>query len=175
MPPFYVIKSLNDAGEAVMLANLLGDNPADAWTTDSTSAMRHTRSDEAEGALAWFHKRCLELGAKNLTDTFGRAVVCRDPNPPPSEKSRKRGLGSTPNNGEEGVDAEGRWYVVCGIHAPSLVEWCMTGCSYHRRAELPAMANLLVAAWQLPTWVANAMLTRRMPYTIDGDTVVIEY
>ncbi|CUT13568.1 hypothetical protein BF49_4648 [Bradyrhizobium sp.] len=174
MPTFYVIKSLNDLGESVMLANFLGDDPADAWNADNTSAMRHTHHDEAKAALAWFYKRCLELGAKNLAGTFERAVVCRDTNPP-SENPRKRGLGSTPNNGEEGVDAEGRRYVVCGIHAPSLVEWCMAGGGYHLRAGLPAMANVLVATWELPAWVANAMLTRRMPYAIDGDTVVIEY
>lgn len=56
------------------------------------------------------------------------------------------------------------------INAPGMVAWAINGA--HFAKDRPAMVRVIADGWNIPAEAARALLTGKVPHTIDGETVV---
>jgi hypothetical protein len=56
------------------------------------------------------------------------------------------------------------------VYAPGLIAWAINGASFPK--DRKNLANVVAATWKLPMAAATALVTRKVPHTIDGETVV---
>jgi hypothetical protein len=56
------------------------------------------------------------------------------------------------------------------VHAPGIIAWAINGYAFPR--DRKNIRNVIVAGWQIPEDAAKALLLKKVPYEIDGETVV---
>lgn len=56
------------------------------------------------------------------------------------------------------------------FYAPGIVAWAINGYAFKRDRD--AMVNVIVAGWHIPEAAAHALLSKAVPYEIDGEVVV---
>ena len=56
------------------------------------------------------------------------------------------------------------------IHAPSLIEWAINGA--HFGNDRPHIVRMITQGWGVPADAAEALVTKKVPYKIEGETVV---
>jgi hypothetical protein len=56
------------------------------------------------------------------------------------------------------------------IYAPGIVNWAIHG--YWNRPDRPHLENTIANGWNIPVEAVRALLSKKAPYTIDGETVV---
>ena len=56
------------------------------------------------------------------------------------------------------------------INAPGMVAWAINGA--HFAKDRPAMVRVISQGWNVPEDAARALVTKKVPHSIDGDTVV---
>jgi hypothetical protein len=57
------------------------------------------------------------------------------------------------------------------IYTPGIVEMAVNG--GRNKSQVQKFANLLEKGWKLPPKVARGIVTGKIPYTVDGETVVV--
>ena len=57
------------------------------------------------------------------------------------------------------------------VHAPGLIAWAINGAAFPK--DRAAMVRIVRETWNLPEHVAYDIVTEELPYTLDGDTVVV--
>lgn len=78
------------------------------------------------------------------------------PEAPATESPRKRyRLGSSPL-----------------VFAPGIIAWAINGYAFKR--DRKSIENVVSSCWSLPLDAARALLSKAVPHTIDGETVVFE-
>ena len=58
------------------------------------------------------------------------------------------------------------------IHTPGMVRWAING--YHFKADRKYLTNVFTSGWGIPREAAQALLSGKVPYTVEGETVVFE-
>lgn len=56
------------------------------------------------------------------------------------------------------------------ISAPGVVRWAINGYAFKRDRKV--MIQVIVDGWHVPEAAAKALLSKRVPYTVEGDAVV---
>ena len=56
-------------------------------------------------------------------------------------------------------------------YAPGIIDWAING--YKFQQDRKRMLNVILA-WKIPTQVAKDLLSEKIPYTIEGNTVVVK-
>lgn len=56
------------------------------------------------------------------------------------------------------------------VSAPGIVRWAINGASFPKDVE--AMARVIAETWSLPSIAAERLVTKKVPFTIDGEAVV---
>lgn len=56
------------------------------------------------------------------------------------------------------------------IHAPGMVAWAINGAAFKK--DRAKMVQIIAQGWNLPEDAARELVTKRVPYTIEGETVV---
>ena len=59
------------------------------------------------------------------------------------------------------------------VFAPGMVEWAINGAAFKK--DRAKMVNVIAATWSVPKDAATALLTQKIPYTIEEETVVFSY
>ena len=57
------------------------------------------------------------------------------------------------------------------IHAPSIVAWAING--YKFKEDREKILNVILA-WDIPEQVAKDLLSEKVPYTVEEDSVIVE-
>jgi len=55
------------------------------------------------------------------------------------------------------------------VHTPGIVAWAVNGAAFKR--DLPKMVEI-IASYGVPTEAARALVTKKVPYKVEGDAVV---
>jgi hypothetical protein len=58
------------------------------------------------------------------------------------------------------------------VCAPSLVAWAINGAYFKKDRD--KVVNVIAKTWSIPFDAALALATKKVPYTIDGETVVFK-
>lgn len=58
------------------------------------------------------------------------------------------------------------------VYAPGLVAWAMKGYAFPR--DSVEVAKFIADTWSIPFDAADSLLSKRAPFTIEGETVVFE-
>lgn len=56
-------------------------------------------------------------------------------------------------------------------HAPGIIAWAINGYKFKKDRE--AILNVILA-WDIPEQVAKDLLSEKIPYTVEDESVVIE-
>ena len=56
------------------------------------------------------------------------------------------------------------------VHTPGIVAWAING--YHFEDDRPQLRKVIVETYDLPEIAADQLLSKKVPYTIEGETVV---
>jgi hypothetical protein len=59
------------------------------------------------------------------------------------------------------------------VHAPGLVAWAING--YAHKADRATMETIISDSWSIPIGPTRALLSKAVPYTVDGDAVVFAF
>ena len=59
------------------------------------------------------------------------------------------------------------------VSAPGIVKWAINGA--HFESDRETVINVIVQGWSVPRDAAAALVTKQVPYTLDGETVVFSY
>lgn len=58
------------------------------------------------------------------------------------------------------------------IYAPGVIIWAINGYAFKR--DRAAMLRVVLAGWDIPKKVAKGLLSKQIPYEVQGETVVFE-
>jgi hypothetical protein len=58
------------------------------------------------------------------------------------------------------------------IHAPGTIAWAING--YAFEDDRPTLLKILMDGWNIPEEAAKALLSKAVPYTVEGETVVFK-
>lgn len=58
------------------------------------------------------------------------------------------------------------------VHTPGLLAWAINGAKFEE--DRPAMVKVFEETYRLPTRIAEGLVTGRIAYTVEGETVVFE-
>lgn len=58
------------------------------------------------------------------------------------------------------------------VHAPGVVRWAVNGYAFTK--DRPYLRRVFIDGWGLPSAAADALLSGKVPYTVEGETVVFE-
>lgn len=56
------------------------------------------------------------------------------------------------------------------FYAPGMIAWAINGAKFEK--DRPQMVRVISDGWGIPKAAALALLTGKVPHTIEGDTVV---
>lgn len=56
------------------------------------------------------------------------------------------------------------------VHTPGIIAWAING--YHFEDDRPQLRKVIVDTYSLPETAADQLLSKSVPYSIDGETVV---
>jgi hypothetical protein len=56
------------------------------------------------------------------------------------------------------------------VYAPGIVAWAINGAAFKR--DRKKLAFIGASTWSIPEGAALALITRKVPHTIEGETVV---
>ncbi len=56
------------------------------------------------------------------------------------------------------------------VHTPGIVAWAING--YHFEDDRPQLRKVIVETYSLPESAADQLLSKSVPYTVEGETVV---
>ena len=56
------------------------------------------------------------------------------------------------------------------VYTPGFIEWAKVGA----KSDLDKMVGIIAKGYDLPSWVADDLLTGVISYEVEGDTVVFE-
>jgi hypothetical protein len=56
------------------------------------------------------------------------------------------------------------------VHAPGLIAWAINGA--HFMKDRPAMIRVVSKTWNIPEDAARKLVTKKVPHTIENETVV---
>lgn len=57
------------------------------------------------------------------------------------------------------------------VSAPGIIRWAVA--HYKNEDNQASIRDVILAGWSIPLGVAHALLSEQVPYTIDGDAVVV--
>jgi hypothetical protein len=57
-----------------------------------------------------------------------------------------------------------------GVYTPGLIKWAINGARTH--ADRPQMIKLIAEGWGVPRTAAEALILKKVPYAVEGETVV---
>ena len=55
------------------------------------------------------------------------------------------------------------------VSAPGMVRWAINGASF--KSDIPQMVKV-IESWGVPKAAAHALVTKKVPFTVEGETVV---
>jgi hypothetical protein len=58
------------------------------------------------------------------------------------------------------------------VYAPGVVAWAINGYAFKR--DRKSMRDVIAKTWSVPNDAADALLSKKVPYTIDDEAVVFE-
>ena len=58
------------------------------------------------------------------------------------------------------------------VHAPGLIRWAINGAKFKK--DRRTVTNVVAQTWNIPMSAALALTTEKVPFTLDGETVVFE-
>jgi len=58
------------------------------------------------------------------------------------------------------------------IHTPGMVRWAVNG--YAFQSDRKYLTNIFTEGWGIPADAAKKLLSGRVPYTVEGETVVFD-
>ncbi len=56
------------------------------------------------------------------------------------------------------------------VHTPGIIAWAING--YHFEDDRPQLRKVIVDTYSLPETAADQLLSKSVPYSVDGETVV---
>ncbi|OCJ11483.1 hypothetical protein A6U87_27465 [Rhizobium sp. AC44/96] len=56
------------------------------------------------------------------------------------------------------------------VHTPGIIAWAING--YHFEEDRPQLRKVIVDTYSLPETAADQLLSKSVPYSVDGETVV---
>ena len=56
------------------------------------------------------------------------------------------------------------------VYAPGIVDWAMSG--YWNKPDREVLGTVIAQTWKIPECAADALLSKKVPYSIEGETVV---
>lgn len=56
------------------------------------------------------------------------------------------------------------------VHTPGIITWAING--YHFEDDRPQLRKVIVETYNLPEIAADQLLSKKVPYSIEGETVV---
>lgn len=59
------------------------------------------------------------------------------------------------------------------LYAPGFIAWAINGAKFKR--DRKRMAEIVSDGWSLPISAATALVTEKVPHTIEGDVVVFTF
>jgi hypothetical protein len=59
------------------------------------------------------------------------------------------------------------------IHTPGMVRWAING--YHFKKDRAYLANVFVAGWGLPKKAVDALLSGKVPYTVNDENGTVTF
>lgn len=56
------------------------------------------------------------------------------------------------------------------VHTPGIIAWAING--YHFEDDRPQLRKVIVDTYSLPETAADQLLSKSVPYSIEGETVI---
>ncbi|MUO72953.1 hypothetical protein [Agrobacterium vitis] len=56
------------------------------------------------------------------------------------------------------------------VHTPGIIAWAING--YHFEDDRPQLRKVIADTYSLPETAADQLLSKSVPYSVDGETVV---
>jgi hypothetical protein len=56
------------------------------------------------------------------------------------------------------------------VYAPGIVKWAMSG--YWNKPDRKQLEKVIAEGWKIPVEAARALLSKTVPFTVEGETVV---